>query len=177
MSDAELASVLDKVADRFWSHVDRSAGPNSCWPWTAAINREGYGVFHPDKSKTERTHRFALSLHLGRPIRSDAFVLHSCDHRPCCNPAHLREGTHLDNMRDAVSRGRQKRGVGDPNAKLTDQSVLEIRLRASRGERLVDLASEFAVCQATVTGVVRGDRWTHVGGPLTFKYRTNRKAS
>src|SRR5262245_5368741 len=26
----------------FWSKVDRSGGPNACWPWMASTTKEGY---------------------------------------------------------------------------------------------------------------------------------------
>lgn len=32
-------------AERFWKHVDQSAGPDECWPWISATTPGGYGVF------------------------------------------------------------------------------------------------------------------------------------
>ena len=39
-------------------------------------------------------------------IYQDKIILHDCDNRRCCNPEHLRAGTHLENSRDAQARGR-----------------------------------------------------------------------
>ena len=50
------------------------------------------------------SHRVALMLKLGRPLRAQA--LHSCDHGACISELHLWEGTQLDNMRDASRKGR-----------------------------------------------------------------------
>jgi hypothetical protein len=92
--------------ERFWSRVDKSAGETQCWIWRGTLMNKGYGTLKHNYRRW-LTHRFSLFLHLGRePV---GLVLHSCDNPPCVNPAHLREGTHADNMRDAFERGRRTR--------------------------------------------------------------------
>lgn len=61
--------------------------------------------------RTVGAHRYALELHLGRPLVG--WALHACDNPPCCNPnpGHLYEGDHDRNVVDKVTRGRQARGV------------------------------------------------------------------
>ena len=92
------------IADRFWEKVDRSAGLDACWPFVGARSPLGYGRFHMPGNKSVPANRVAMLLSGTDPIGFD--VLHSCDNPPCCNPAHLRLGTALDNARDAQLRGR-----------------------------------------------------------------------
>ena len=164
----------ETVAARFWAKVNVGE-PDECWEWTAGRNARGYGVFHPVKESTAGAHRFALELHLKRSIGKNMFVLHSCDNPPCVNPNHLREGTNNDNVQDAVSRGRHKRGSNDVRSHLTDNDVLDIRTRAAEGERNRTLAAEFNLSEAIVSMITRGIRWKHVGGPISRKYNTRRK--
>jgi len=73
---------------------------------TNAKGGGGYGTLKWNR-RYWYAHQVAWMLTHG-PIASGAFVLHSCDTRTCCNPGHLRLGTHQDNMDDMVSRGRSK---------------------------------------------------------------------
>jgi hypothetical protein len=89
---------------RFWSRVDQSAGPDACWPWTAGLHVRGYGRIRWG-GEPENAHRIAWVLENG-PIENNLHVLHRCDNRLCCNPAHLFLGTHEDNMIDRHDKGR-----------------------------------------------------------------------
>lgn len=98
----------DKAIARFWSKVDMSGGPAACWPWMAGLGRHGYGKFW-NEGRTIAAHRVALTISAGA-IPYGAWVLHSCDVPGCCNPMHLRPGSHAENMADMKARGRAASG-------------------------------------------------------------------
>jgi hypothetical protein len=91
------------LAERFWSKVDRSGGPDACWPWTGRCYAAGYGQVG-FKGRTTSAHRVALELSRGRPPKH--LACHTCDNPPCCNPRHLYDGTASQNAADAYARGR-----------------------------------------------------------------------
>ena len=74
-----------------------------------------YGRFWID-GRTEAAHRLAYKFTYG--AITQPMILHSCDNPPCCNPAHLRQGTGLDNSRDMVERGRWNGNLVPPTAVL-----------------------------------------------------------
>src|SRR5262245_2521405 len=86
---------------RFWPKVD-VRGPDECWPWIAGKGA-GYGSFWLD-GRNVTAHRVAFFLANGK--WPDPFGCHSCDNHPCCNPAHIFEGTQWDNDMDRVAKGR-----------------------------------------------------------------------
>lgn len=102
------------IEERFWSHVDRSAGPEKCWPWTA-FRSKNYGKFNLAAGDARYAHRFALELSIGGPIPKGMYACHRCDNPPCCNPAHLYVGTPTQNLEDAYRRGRLGGGNGGAN--------------------------------------------------------------
>jgi hypothetical protein len=143
---------------RFWSKVD-VRGPDDCWEWQAAKTKAGYGWFWaPQKRTSMNAHRVAFFIH--RRYWAKGYVLHSCDNRLCVNPAHLRDGTQADNMRDMFDRGRKNhKGKANPSAKLTPEIVDELRRNPLKGQAVLDLAKDLGVSFTTIYNVQKGRTW------------------
>jgi hypothetical protein len=150
------------IEDRFWSKVDNSAGPDGCWLWTANRAVRGYGRIGWGGHRVVLAHRVSYELATGEaPGRM--CVLHSCDNPPCVNPAHLFLGTQADNMRDKAEKGRARPGSQNPNAKITEADVLEIRRLRAEGVPGNEVAERFGLKRATVYSICAGRMWKHVG--------------
>lgn len=147
---------------RFWPKVD-IRGADDCWLWTANIGSHGYGRIGIDGvGGTETAHRFSYELANG-PVPPGLCVCHRCDVRACVNPAHLFLGTKADNSADMAEKGRQTSGETNPQAKLTDQDVTEIRTRYAAGGVLQrELAAHYEVAQAAISGIVNRRSWVHL---------------
>lgn len=159
---------------RYWARVDRSGGPDSCWPWTGARNRDGYGTFwdgtyRPDgRPHNVGAHRWGCEQTLGRQLASDECVCHRCDN-PCCqNPAHWFVGSHSDNAVDRTRKGRgfaggiPSRGTANGSAKLSEDQVRDIRRANAAGESQGRLARRFGVSQPLVNAIVNRKLWQHI---------------
>jgi hypothetical protein len=142
--------------------------PNTgCWLWTGKMFRNGYGCVSSGPKGNERyllAHRVSRELFHGD--RPDV-VMHSCDNRACVNPAHLRAGTQMDNVKDCMAKGRKTApprldGSLRHNAKLTESDISEIARMRREGmsQRLVGEA--FGVKQALISKIERGLAWKHV---------------
>ena len=86
------------VEERFWEKVDRSGGPDACWPWTGAKRPGGYGHFRFQTGVSLGAHRVAYLLTLG-PVDAELELDHLCANPPCVNPAHLEPVTKAENQR------------------------------------------------------------------------------
>ncbi|WP_366001547.1 HNH endonuclease signature motif containing protein [Sphingomonas sp.] len=98
----------EKVATRFWAKVDRRPGQGprgTCWNWSAAVGSRGYGNFGWKAGRSVNAHKAAYLLTKG-DVPDGMVVMHSCDNRRCCNPAHLSVGTYSDNTQDGIRKGR-----------------------------------------------------------------------
>jgi hypothetical protein len=74
-----------------------------CHNWTGGKSR-GYGWVALGEGKGGRTtgaHRAAY-LHFVGPIPAGLQIRHMCHNKACCNPAHLKVGTALENRNDSV---------------------------------------------------------------------------
>lgn len=72
-----------------------------CWLWQAGLNDKGYGLCSMTDGKSRLAHRVTYRLLVG-PVSVGLELDHTCRNRPCVNPAHLEQVTHLENMRRGV---------------------------------------------------------------------------
>lgn len=156
---------MASVAERFEAKVDRSGGPDACHPWTASRNDLGYGQIRVGGKlgRTMLANRLAIELATGAPVPAGLLALHRCDRPECVNVRHLYVGTPKDNARDAVERGRHRRGSACRRATITESDVREIRALRRAGADLRDLAARFGLRYGNVVRIANGVRWAHVG--------------
>ena len=152
------------LEQRFWSKVEKKSD-SDCWKWKSAFTTNGYGFFWVGgKKRSEYAHRVSYTLANGN-LDKDSHVMHSCDNKWCVNPKHLSAGSHLDNMRDAMSKNRSgclhQHGSRNPVAKVTELSVQRIRIvgNALTQNRLAELIS---VSRENVGQIKRGTTWSHI---------------
>lgn len=80
-----------------------------CFEWMGKRTERGHGMI-VGVGPIIGTHRYVLEMVTGFRV-GDVVVMHECDNAPCCNPFHLRIGTHKDNMKDRVNRGSLSRSL------------------------------------------------------------------
>lgn len=115
--------VITDPVEHFWSKVDRSGGPDACWPWTLSVNSVGYGQYNNKAAGRNTTHTYAYrqshgeipeGLHVDHKCHNEDLSCSGgkeCPHRRCCNPAHLEAVTTAVNLERANGprvRGNQK---------------------------------------------------------------------
>jgi len=157
MNNLDVARRLEE-----WSIPEPNSG---CRLWLGAEAGKGYGRISIG-NKNFRAHRISWEVHRG-PIPIGLVVCHKCDVRACINPEHLFLGSQVDNIIDAITKGRMEaflrrpkpRGAASHRAKLSNEAAEEIRRR--RGHRNGrQLAREFGVSSTTVYDLWRGRTYT-----------------
>ena len=159
------------LSERFWSKVLRDADTD-CWVWKASRHKKtGYGKFSrgPKHAGWVEAHRMAYVLVFGQ-IPDGLQVLHRCDNRICCNPAHLFLGTAVDNINDKVSKGRHRwkthYGSAVGTAVLTEAQVRDIRQDFQSGVTRSVLARAHSVSWTQINKIVSGQYWRHILTPI-----------
>lgn len=136
----------------FWTMV-QVGHPTQCWPFIGT-SRSG-GSLAYGRYANMGAHRYAFQTHYDLKLPTRLLVRHDCDNPLCCNPRHLRIGTHAENMMDASLRGRRS------SAKLDEHKVRAIR-GAPPSVLTKDLATQFGISETLAYYVRSGQRWTHV---------------
>jgi len=152
------------TAKNFWAQV-ASPDERGCTLWTGDTRGNPkypynfYGVFCVDRQRFG-AHRYAWEISRG-PIPDGMKVLHVCDEPLCCNVGHLFLGSSKRNTEDMLAKGRHwaPRGEKQPNHKLTEQQVAELRMRRSAGETFQSLADSFGICIAQAFRIAKRQQW------------------
>lgn len=105
------------------------------------------GQRHKVIKRTYRAHRWYYEQAHG-PIPDGLTLDHLCSQRACVNPDHMESVSLSENIR---------RGS---NAKLTHDKADEIRRQVVSGEQQRIVAERFAISEAVVSKIVRGQAWT-----------------
>lgn len=129
-----------------------------CWEWKGA-KRNGYGAL-TYRQKGYVATRFVFEVKRGR--KPEGMLLHSCDNPPCVNPDHLREGTALDNSRDAVNRERIPKGEERYNAILNEEAVKCLLFLRSKGYSYGRLSKAYGLSRWTIRSATSGAAWAHL---------------
>jgi len=151
VSITEHESLVDD--DRFWLKVNKSPGfgPNGdCWVWRGSKDGGGYGKYSVNRVNIP-AHRYSFKLANPDVNMEKLFVFHKCDNPICVNPEHLWLGTHGDNMRDKVRKGRGY--CGDKNI-LKDVQCKEIKKQYASGYSKNKLSFMYGVSTTTIRNVI-----------------------
>lgn len=153
------------LAERLARLVDKSGGPDACWPFLGHRNPD-YGTIRQGGINGGRkigAHVAAFLIANDLDEMPDGlWVLHSCDNPPCCNPAHLFSGSPSENRVDASVKGRLPPQHGELNnfAKLTEAHVIQIILEPDANSD--EIGARYGVSRGVINQIRRGETWKHV---------------
>lgn len=159
--DMPLRYQYGPVEERISSHFTRGSD-HECWVWTKLKNRAGYGMISTQVGMA-LGHRVMWEMANSQKIPPKMVVMHTCDNPACVNPAHLRLGTQLENLKDMQAKRRHvvphARGEDHHDARLTEAKVRHIR---SCNESNYDLADKYGVSPSTIGKIRRRVTWKHI---------------
>jgi hypothetical protein len=136
--------------------------PNSgCWLWAGRLCGGGYGSLKVDGRRCQ-AHRASWEFHIG-PIPAGLLACHKCDNPPCINPSHIFLGTHRDNLRDMVAKGRVCKN-NPSHRELYYSKVSVDDVRAIRADRRFyrEISAEYGISIRQVCGIKTRSSWAHV---------------
>jgi len=193
MQPKPVPELTSSDLERFWKYVSITY-KTSCWEWTGCLGGNKsqairYGAFRL-AGKHHKAHRVSWRIYHARSPADR--VLHTCDNPKCVNPAHLFEGSPLDNALDRKEKGRG--ATGDRNgsrthpenlirgdlhwtktnpeklsrgsmhwyAKLTEEDILDIRSLMAFGAERHSLATAYNVTYENIVAIVARRTWRYL---------------
>ena len=160
VSDCGRARSVDRVVTR----TDGSLLPLVGRIRAQHIDRGGYlrvSLSRDSKTRGARVHILVAKAFLSRPP-GEVEVCHRNGNPRDNRVANLRWGTHKSNVEDAMRQGTFARGSRRATAKLSEESIPDIRRLAHEGVSYNEIGRLFGVHHATIRSAVIGRSWSHV---------------
>jgi hypothetical protein len=151
------------TSEILWAKVDKRDS-DECWPWIGTITKSGYGrTWIGDKGYYAHRVIFNLAnpgmIELRAPTNKKArgFLMHLCDNRVCCNPAHLRVANLRENNLDMREKGRVKHKTGEDHHRsvFTNSQIDEIMSLRNNGKTMRMIAEKMTAKLATIKSLIR----------------------
>lgn len=135
--------MKNKAIDVF-KYIDMAGGdPTACWLWKGALNKkDGRPYFRLD-GKSVPAYRIVYELVTGEKC-GNLYILHQCDTPNCCNPRHIRLGTHQENMTEMEQRDRHG---------LPKTVVRAIRALLDKGRTQEAIAELYGVSREAISAI------------------------
>lgn len=155
----------NKKTDVF-KHIDMAGGDEeACWLWQQAPGATSYDMKTGQQSMKSKPRpyftvqgrkymatRLVYELVHGVELKHTEFILHQCDNSLCCNPKHMRVGSHEENMAEMVERDRHG---------LPHETVRRIRTALATGKLThQEIADLMGTSRATVGRIARNELHT-----------------
>ena len=156
----QVIYIMKTLEERFLSKINKT---ETCWLWTKYKNKKGYGQFAVTSNNIQQAHRISYELYYGE-FDNNLFVCHKCDNPSCVNPDHLFLGTPQDNMTDKVKKSRQSNLIGsyNPNHKLIEEDIIEIKNLLLSGMKQKEIAQKYNVDRMTIYYIKYNKTWKHI---------------
>lgn len=120
-----------------------------------------------DKQRTPRVHKLVWTAFRGS-IPRGMTVNHEDGVKANNALSNLELMTHGDNIRHAIDvLGHDRRGAGNPAARLSESDVRTMRERRAAGELVRVLATDFGISKRMVSLITTGKSWANAPGPIT----------
>lgn len=126
------------------------------------LNKDGYlqvGLSVEGRSYSKLIHRVLCQVFHGDPPFEGAQALHQDDNKQNNTPENLYWGTHQQNMDDMRRHGNTCNGARSGLAKLTWETVGEIRRLATSGVIPNRIAKQFGISHRHATLIIRNEMW------------------
>jgi hypothetical protein len=157
-----IKATAPNGAHQKWIDAALVSDSAECVVWPFGVNANGYGHTRFRGIQTG-PHRIVCILAHGEPSASWLQAAHRCGNPACCNPNHLRWATPGENCEDKRHHGTLSVGSSLPQATLTEAQVLAIIAQLPL-KRTSELAAEFGVTRATISGIAAGRNWSWLTG-------------